>query len=635
MHTPEEILKIYWDHNEFRPKQKEIVEAVLNGEDTLALLPTGGGKSVCYQVPAMMQEGLCLVVSPLIALMEDQIQQLQKRGIKAIAITSGMSHRQIDIALDNAIYGETKFLYVSPERLKTRLFLARFGKMKVNLIAVDEAHCISEWGYDFRPSYLAIADLRLLRPKIPFLALTATATSNVVKDIQEKLAFKKEHVIKRSFERTNLTYNTWQTNNKLNKIESFIQQNQGSGIIYCATRRNVKSLYVTLANKGYSVDYYHAGLDYEERKKKQIAWTENKTQIIIATNAFGMGIDKPDVRFVLHYDVPQSVEAYFQEAGRGGRDEKEAVAHLFFETKDIQALKEKVAMRFPPIETIKRIYNALGNHFQIAIGAGRDEVYPLDLPAFAEKYDQPLILVYNALKFLELCDYIKLSENYKQPSRLKFLANNQELYNFQVRDGELNKIILFILRTEMGVFEDYVKLNEFKIAQKVGLSKKTVLTKLNYLAQFEAVDYIPKSELPTITFITERLMDSNMSISPKFYKDRKEVAENKLEAMIDYLSTKNCKSQFLLAYFGEENGPTCGKCNNCKALNTNATIDMEVLMDAIKKQGGTAEFIEIISVMSALKVSPNTETEVLELIRMLAEHNKVITDPTGKKIKLS
>lgn len=633
MTTPEEILKRYWNFSSFRDKQKEIIASVLDEKDTLALLPTGGGKSICYQVPGLMMEGVCIVISPLIALMEDQVTHLRAKNINAVAIHSGMSKRQIDIVLDNAIYGRTKFLYVSPERLKTRIFKARFAKMKVNLVAIDEAHCISQWGYDFRPSYLDIAQLREIHPAIPFLALTATATLDVVDDIQEQLQFIDKNAIHKSFERKNLTYNVALTNNKFNRIDTFLRGAQGSGIIYCSTRRKVKELFIKLNEKGYSVNYYHAGLTYDERKIKQENWTQNRTQIIISTNAFGMGIDKPDVEFVLHHDIPASLEAYFQEAGRAGRNGEPAQAWLFYEAEDVHQLSKNLALKYPPIETIKRIYNALGNHLQLAIGSGKEETYPLDLAFFAEKYSQPLMLVYNALKFLELCDFIQLSEGYKQPSQLKILATNKELYNYQVRDKVLDKIILFILRTEMGVFDDYVRVNEYKIATKTGYSRKVVTEKLMLLTQLDLADYIPKSELPTITFTTERLADNNLSISPKLYRERKIIAEKKLAAVTKFLTADRCKSELLLHYFGEVDTQPCGKCHSC----VDSSENLESIETIIKKEASEIlknnEKVMIIDLVNRLE--DYSEDLILENLRWMAEHDEIIMGSLGKSFVLN
>lgn len=633
MATPHEILKQYWKFDQFREKQLEIITAVIEGKDTLALLPTGGGKSVCYQVPGLVLDGVCLVISPLIALMEDQINQLKSKGINAVAIHSGMSKRQIDIALDNAIYGATKFLYVSPERLKTPLFQMRFSKMKINLVAIDEAHCISEWGYDFRPSYLAIADLRKLHPTVPFLALTATATADVVEDIQEQLLFRTKHVIQKSFERSNLTYNVALTNNKLNRIEASLRKNKGSGIIYCGTRRKVKELYLHLNEKKIAVDYYHAGLGYEERKKKQARWTNNEVELIVATNAFGMGIDKPDVRYVLHHDIPASLEAYFQEAGRAGRDGEQAVANLFYEAEDINQLRAQVELKFPPLETIKRIYNALGNHLQLAFGSGEGLTFPIDLSAFATKYNQPLILVYNALKFLERCEFIELSDNYKVPSQLKMTCTQQELYNYQVKDPLLNKVIQFILRTEMGVFENYQTIFEQKIASKIDIPFKAVVEKLNFLNELKLIDYIPRTELPRVTYTTERLTDQNLSISPKYYKNRKDVAYRKLDAMIHFLTEKKCKSELLLNYFGEEDTEPCGHCSACIQETIEISSIRKAILLTARQQQNETDKVVISELITAL--SSYTEREILENLRWLSEHNDICVDSLNKSFTIN
>ncbi len=612
--------------------QEAIIDSALAQQDTLALLPTGGGKSICYQVPALAQEGVCIVISPLIALMTDQVQQLKKRGINAVAISSGMSKKEIDIALDNAIYGNTKFLYVSPERLKTRIFQARFQRMKVSLIAVDEAHCISQWGYDFRPSYMTIAELRKLNPTVPFLALTATATADVIEDIQSKLEFKTPQVIRKSFLRENLNYGTFLTNNKKNRIETFLKANTGCGIIYCATRKAVKTLSIYLLEKGFSVDYYHGGLDFETRLQKQSAWTKDEFKIMISTNAFGMGIDKPDVRFVVHYDIPASLEAYYQEAGRGGRDGKPAKAVLFYEAEDIALLKKSIANKYPPIDTIKKVYNALGNHLQLAFGAGEGEQYPIDLTAFSEKYNQPLMLVYNSLKFIELCGYISLSDNYKVPSQLKMTASNFDLYQQQTRDPQLNKIIQFILRTELGAFEDYVSINEFKIARKAGLSVQVISAKLSYLHSLELLNYIPKTDLPIVTYQKERVADNYLFIDPTFYHQRKTVAQKKLTAVIDFVRTTDCKSETLLRYFDEVDTKPCGKCSSCLKANalTESNLKTRILLK-IKANYPVATSI------NQLIAELNTENRaaILETLRNLTDDNKIKVDTVKKTVQLA
>lgn len=629
--SKKDILRKYWGFSSFREKQEDIIDAVLKKQDTLALLPTGGGKSLCYQVPGMILEGVCLVISPLIALMEDQVKALKSKGIKAVAINSSMSKREIDIQLDNAIYGETKFLYVSPERLQNHLFKVRLEKMKVNLIAIDEAHCISQWGYDFRPPYLEIAALRILKPNVPFLALTATATSEVVEDIQEKLGFKSSNVIQKSFERKNLVYSTYLTNNKKNSLEIFLKKHAGCGIIYCSTRRGVKELSVHLIQKGFSVEYYHGGLGFEERRLKQEKWTSNKARIMIATNAFGMGIDKPDVRFVLHYDIPESLEAYYQEAGRAGRDGETAIAHLYYEAEDVHKLTEKIALKYPPIEQIKKIYNALGNHLQLATGSGKDEAFPINIQAFSEKYNQSILIVYNALKFLELCGYIRLSENYNQASKIKILGNNFDIYQYQTKDKEINSIIQFILRSEMGVFENYAVISENRIHKKTAISIPKIKEKLRYLHSAGVIDYIESSSLPTITYTTERLQDNYLHISPKFYFDRKENAKKKLDAVIDFIRSSTCKSELLLHYFNENNTIPCGACSSC--IQNTANTDKSLML-ALKRLLHTVlskqETIAITDIL--VQFDKHEEVAVLDALARLAEHQHFYLDPTNKQI---
>lgn len=623
----------YWGYDAFRDKQAAIVEQVLSGRDTLALLPTGGGKSICYQVPALAKPGLCLVISPLIALMHDQVENLKKRGIKAVAITAGMSKKQIDIQLDNAIYGDTKLLYVSPERLKNHLFLTRFQKMNVNLIAVDEAHCISQWGYDFRPAYLEIAELRKLKPHIGLLALTATATEQVVKDIQEKLLFVNGSVIRKSFFRSNLIYSTHLVPNKKNRIEEYLRQHSGSGIIYCATRKGVKELAAHLMSKKISVDYYHAGLDYEERRQKQENWLHEKTRVIVSTNAFGMGIDKSNVRFVLHFDIPETIEAYFQEAGRAGRDELPAEAHLYYEEHDIEALIEKVNTKFPPIEKIKQVYNALGNHFQVAFGAGKDERYPIEINDFCNKYNFQLMEVYNALKFLEATGYLELSEGTYTPAKMRFIGTQIQLYQEQVKDGPMNTLIQFLLRTHMGIFDDYVNINEYIIGQKIKLTKKEVIEKLNYLQKLDLADYVPQSDEPQVTYLTERLPDTNLSFSPRFYHDRKELAFEKMKAMVSYLESTGCRSVALLHYFGETETADCGYCSACllKAIKMADTALFEQIQRFLNQQFENGPELATTAVIDRFQQSDRNL--VLKCLRELADLNLIQVDPTGHSIR--
>jgi len=577
-------------------------------------------------------EGVCLVISPLIALMQDQVDNLKKKGINAVAINSTMSKRQIDVALDNAIYGDTKFIYTSPERLKSKLFLARLEKMNINLVAVDEAHCISQWGYDFRPSYINIVDLKKIKPNVPFLALTATATPNVVIDIQNKLEFKTNHVFQKSFERENVSYITLKTNNKLNRILEFSKKLKGSGIIYCATRRATKDLCKLLLENDISANYYHGGLDQKQRKTRQDDWITNQTKIIVATNAFGMGIDKPDVRFVLHYDIPQSIEAYFQEAGRGGRDLKKARAILFFETKNLEELNTKTDLKFPPIETIKLIYNAIGNYFQVAFGSGKDESYSFNISEFSDRYNQEIITVYNSLKFLELGGFILLNENTYQPSTLRILVNNYDLYQYQVKDKTLNLIIQFIVRSYMGVFDNYVKIDDYIISKKLKITQQELDKQLNYLDKNEIIDYTPKFKGSKLTYITERLPDTHFSINPKFYSDRKTDAKNKVNSVLEFLENKTCRNQYLLNYFGETKAKECGLCNVCLNIDDSNLNDSnyQTIKKEVQLELASRDEFEIENFI--IKHSTHSRQNIISTLRWMSEHDLIYIDRKGKNV---
>ncbi|MBK7129278.1 MAG: RecQ family ATP-dependent DNA helicase [Crocinitomicaceae bacterium] len=502
--------------------------------------------------------------------------------------------------------------------------------MNVNLIAVDEAHCISQWGYDFRPPYLEISAIRKIKPQVPVLALTATATPQVVDDIQDKLEFKAKHVIQKSFYRSNLIYSTILTVNKKNRIEEFLHQHTGCGIIYCSTRKAVKELAVHLMHKNFSVDFYHAGLDHATRRQKQDDWVTEKTRIIISTNAFGMGIDKSNVRFVLHYDIPETIEAYFQEAGRAGRDEKPAEAVLFFEEVDIHQLIEKVNTKFPPLERIKQIYNALGNHLQIAFGAGKNTKYPIEINDFCNKYDLQLMETYNAFKFLELAGYLEFSEGIYVPPKLKLTAPQLDVYKEQIKDEKINRVVQFLLRSHIGIFDDYLNINEYIIAQKTGLTKAEVIEKLNYLTKLELADYAPQSSEPHVTFITERVPDTHLAISPTFYHHRKELAFEKMKAVVHYLQTSTCRSVELLNYFGDVNSLPCGQCSACLAENQD--VKTENLSNQIllyleqaphKMEYQTTEILNNFSRVS--------REDVLQSLRWLADHKKIRMADTGKE----
>ncbi|UKN02428.1 RecQ family ATP-dependent DNA helicase [Paracrocinitomix mangrovi] len=626
-----EILKKYWGFDSFRKKQDQIINSVIEKKDTLALLPTGGGKSICYQVPGLQLDGVCIVISPLIALMQDQVDQLKRRNIKAVAISSAMSQKEIDIALDNAIYGNTKFLYISPERIGSRLFQVRLERMNISLIAVDEAHCISEWGYDFRPAYLNIKEIRKLKVGVPILALTATATPEVVKDIQEKLEFPSENVIQDSFTRDNLTYNVKCSNNKLNNITEYLSNHiDETGIIYCSTRKEVKNLCKNLIDKGYNTTFYHGGLDYKIRQQRQEDWISDKSRIMVCTNAFGMGIDKPNVRYVLHYDIPQTLEAYFQEAGRAGRDEQLAEAYLFYEPADLKKLEENVKLKYPELSVIKTTYNALGNYLQLAIGSGKEEVFPIDILDLADRFNLELLTTFNALKFLEIAGYISLSEDYNTPSRIKILVDKTQLYQEQVRDPKTNVIIQFLLRTQMGIFEDHLAINEAVISKHTKLGLKEVKDILNTLDKKGTISYLPKNEGTYITYLTERLDITNLSLPYENYNKRKEIALEKLKAMESFLTSNQCFQKQLMLYFGEETNQDCGKCLNCKK-STPYNVDIQdSVYKYINNQFNISDRIKIEEIVGQFEIS--MRDEVMQIIRWMIDHEMAIADELGKEL---
>lgn len=556
-----DILKKYWGYEQFRPLQQDIIESVLDGKDTLALLPTGGGKSICFQVPALAQEGLCIVVSPLIALMKDQVENLLKRDIPAVAIFSGMSYRHIDKELDSCVAGNYKFLYLSPERLKTEIFKARLPQMKVNLLAIDEAHCISQWGYDFRPEYLQIAEIRKWT-NAPVMALTATATARVVEDIQEKMAFKKKHVFRKSFERKNLHYIALHEENKLGRILQLCQRFHGSGVIYARNRKLCRDLAEYLYQNGQSVDYYHAGLDQKTRNAKQEAWIQNRVRIIVSTNAFGMGIDKPDVRFVLHYEMPDSLEAYYQEAGRAGRDEKAAWCVALVQERDEETAREKLDRAYPPYEEVARIYEAVCNHYQVAIHSGMMREVPFDLIKFSFELGISSSRVFNALKVLEQQDVLALSEAIHQPARLHILVNNTVLYDFELRNPKIAGVLKLLLRTYGGLFENYVRIDENYLARKSGVSAEEIIKLLEKLKEHELLDYVPAREDPTLTFLRNR--EHKLHYDQEAVKVRKQEANARLDRVFEYALRKDeCRSRLLLAYFDESNVAKCGNCDVC------------------------------------------------------------------------
>ncbi|WP_374948107.1 ATP-dependent DNA helicase RecQ [Mucilaginibacter sp.] len=623
--APREILRQYWGHDNFRPMQEEIIASVLQGRDTLALLPTGGGKSVCFQVPALGKEGICIVVSPLIALMKDQVENLKAKGIEAMAIVSGMGRREVDIALDNCIYGPIKFLYISPERLASELVRERIKYMNVNLFAIDEAHCISQWGYDFRPSYLKIADLRQLHPDVPVIALTATATAQVRKDIQEKLLFKNQVVYQKSFERRNLRYVVQTTENKLKKLLDVANGISGSGIVYVRSRKETFEIAKFYNENFIKADYYHAGLPVDERSAKQEAWKNNSTRVIVATNAFGMGIDKPDVRFVIHKDIPESLEAYYQEAGRGGRDEKRTYGVLLYNHADRIREEKKFQLNFPSVDEIKTIYHHLGNYCQLAYEAGEGASFDLDLGEFCSRFQLDAIKTINALKFLEQDEYLSFNESVYLPSRFRFEVLNEELYNFQIQNPGWDAFVKTLLRSYGGSFENYVRLKEFDLARRTGLNTQQVIDGLKQLQDFNLLSYLPQTDKPQITWLKARQHASNLYINKAYIEQRKLNYLTKIEAVFAYAEHRRCRSQMLLSYFDEPNAQKCGVCDICLEERRQKNAD-DIFDDITNEivQLLTTDHQSLNSLMTGIKLG--TEKEKIATIRLLLDAGKIKTD---------
>lgn len=572
-----EILKEYWGHKAFRPAQEDIIESALASKDTLALLPTGGGKSICFQIPVMAQEGMGIVVSPLIALMNDQVLNLKNKGISAIAITSALSFREIDLALENAANGKYKFLYLSPERLKSEIVVERIKRMNVKLIAIDEAHCISQWGYDFRPSYLEIPKLRELLPEVPVLALTATATPKVVKDIQDKLAFKEGRLISKSFHRPNLHYNILKTERKWAKTLEIFNRIPGSGIIYSRNRKNTVEIADWLKKCGVSADYYHAGLDSLQRQQKQEDWLENKTRIMVCTNAFGMGIDKPDVRIVIHLELPDSLESYFQEAGRAGRDEQTAYSIVIVDPADVEILKGRYLNNYPDLKFVRKVYQALGNYLQLATGSGENDSFDFDLNAFTKQYGFPALKAYNTLKILEKEGILLLSENFGQASRLLFKADRTTIYDYQLRNPNVDALIKVLFRSYGGLDIEYTSINEWLIAQRLKSNQEKVIKALKQLHQQGMIDYIPGSKNARLNLLKARQKAEYLTISDENLKNRFEDLKSRIESVTNYVEDEEtCRSRKLLLYFGENMAEDCGHCDVCRRRSSKSGNQNEI-----------------------------------------------------------
>jgi ATP-dependent DNA helicase RecQ len=577
------LLEKHWGFNTFRPLQEDIIQSVINGKDTLALLPTGGGKSICYQIPGLAREGICIVISPLIALMNDQVNQLEAKGIKAKAISSAMSYKEIDITLDNAKFGDLDFLYVSPERLQTKIFIERFKQMQISLIVVDEAHCISEWGHDFRPPYLLISDLRIYHPETPIIAVTATATELVKQDIITKLQLKKPEVFEASFHRNNISYEIYQLENKEDALLKWIKRFPDfSGIIYCQTRKSVKDIANYLHYNGIKSGIYHGGLDSELRRKMMSEWMSDETPIMVATNAFGMGIDKPNVRYIIHFEFPTNLEAYFQEAGRAGRDGKESRTLVFYNEHDIDKNELILEQQFPPIETIKKTYRALCNFLHLAIGSGKNETFPISINELCKSFKLDVINTYQSLKILELNGDIIVNETINNPTKIKFAIGNTALYSFQIKYDRVSRLIQYLSRTYPGIFDHFFRIDEETCANKVGISKNELENQLKFLEQNGVIDITWRTDLPKITFLHERLPDDYMQISKEVYSNRKNRAIKRWELTKKFLKTSTCREQYLLEYFGQKTSD-CGKCDICREKQKTEINDTKLLEKILEK----------------------------------------------------
>ncbi len=616
-----DILRQYWGYTQFRSLQGDIIRSIAAGKDTLGLMPTGGGKSLTFQVPAMSMEGLCVVVTPLIALMKDQVENLKKRGIAAAAIYSGMSYNAIMMTLDNAVFGAYKFLYVSPERLASAIFMEKIVQTVVCMIAVDESHCISQWGYDFRPSYLRIADIRELLPDVPVLALTATATPEVVEDIQKQLLFKKPNVFQKSFHRSNLAYVVRTVENKDENLLKILNNVPGTSVVYVRNRKKTKEVADFLNQNGIPAENFHAGLKNDTKDAKQKRWMSGETRVIVSTNAFGMGIDKAEVRTVVHMDLPDSLEAYFQEAGRAGRDEQKAYAVLLYNNSDATKMNKRVADTFPGKEMVVKVYEALGNYLQLGVGSGLDAVYSFDIGDFCRKFRLPILISYNCLKILQQAGYLELTDEQDSSSRVLFTVGKEDLYKLR-QNAEQEKLIHILLRSYTGLFTDLAAVDEETIAKRLQWTRDMVYEQLVGLSKERIIQYIPRKKTPYLTFIREREATEKVVLGKEAYDDRRERYMSRVKNVLDYAQEENiCRCQMLLSYFGEKESKPCGVCDAClKKKETQVTNDdfetirlsiLEVLSD------------ESLPVNKLVRKLNTKEPKAIQVIRFMIDNGQI------------
>ncbi|MBL7724077.1 MAG: RecQ family ATP-dependent DNA helicase [Chitinophagaceae bacterium] len=624
-----DILRQYWGFDAFRPLQEEIIKSVLEGKDTLALMPTGGGKSICYQVPAMVKDGLCLVISPLIALMKDQVENLRKKSITAFAIYSGMSRKEVINVFKVATESNCKFLYVSPERLETSLFKEYLPGLDISLIAVDEAHCISQWGYDFRPPYLRIASLREELPGIPVLALTASATPDVQNDICDKLTFSNPGIFRQSFERANLSYSAFKVDSKINKIIEIVQKVPGSSIVYCKSRKRTKEISELLQLQHISSDFYHAGLVQEERNKKQEAWINNKTRVIVCTNAFGMGIDKPDVRIVVHADVPDCLENYYQEAGRAGRDGKTSYAVLLYDERDLQELKGMASLRFPSQEDIRGVYQSVANYLQIPTGGGEGQYYDFDISDFLKKFNLNSHTTLYSLKALEQESWLSFNEQVFLPSSVMFTVNKGSLYEFEKSNPQLEPCIKTLLRAYEGIFDQPVNISEKVIAGLMKEDAEKTKKQLIELNRFGIIEYQPQKDTPQLYLSRNRIKAEDITINMQAYNKRKDQFQRRVKQMVNYVNEEAaCRSRIIGSYFGDEHIRACGICDNCLRQKA-ATISKEEFETLHHRIINMVKYESLHTKELLQKLNGIKKEKAWKVLEFLQAENKIHVDSTG------